>query len=108
VCISEEGIQPLTAQGSFDSYIEAWSWLKDTRLRQCSCRGNGPNGVHDLGGAMESMWACAEGCGVSTHLVYLHHLGALIVYDITLDPLLCTTSPWSLTCVPLERSTSLV
>jgi hypothetical protein len=65
-------------------------------LQQCSCKGSGPSGVHGLGGLMESLEACG---GV---------LDTPCVATLHLEPLLCTTSPWSLTCVPLECSTPLV
>jgi hypothetical protein len=64
------------------------------RLQQCSCKGSGPNGAHGLGGVLESLEA------------WRRSIGHISWSALALEPCLCTTSPWSLTCVPLECSTS--
>jgi hypothetical protein len=55
---------------------------------KCSCRGSGPNGVHGLGGLLESLEACRRSVG---HILWSTlAFGALLVDDITLELDMCT------------------
>jgi hypothetical protein len=55
-------------------------------LRQYSCRGSRPSGVHGLGGLLESLEACMRSVGcISWSALALEHVIAICTYAKALD-----------------------
>jgi len=86
-CIVEEGIEAQTTQGSLDVCTKAWSWLKDDWVATMFiCRGGGHNGLHGLGGSLESLEACTRSIGHTSwsSLAFGDCLVDKIIFDLNM------------------------